>query len=138
MHIHASAAALGHRGVLITGPSGSGKSDLLIRLIDAGAVLIGDDQIIIQKQGNGLAICAPEILQGLVEIRGMGIVRMPSTKTVPLHLVISLHSTPVPRLPEQGLATYLGVTVPSITLDPFSASAVARVRAAVTYERVDA
>lgn len=138
MQIHASAAAMGNRGVLITGPSGSGKSDLLIRLIDAGATLIGDDQIIIDKQRRGLTVRAPEALQGLVEIRGMGIVRMPSTSSVPLHLVISLHATPVPRLPEQGLATYLGVTIPSIVLDPFSASAVARVRAALTYERVDA
>ena len=73
---HASTVAVDGRAVLITGPSGSGKSDLALRLLDRGFTLVSDDQTIVRREGNKLIASAPPNIAGKLEIRGVGIVEM--------------------------------------------------------------
>src|SRR5579872_4632333 len=88
--LHASAVALEGRAVLISGPSGSGKSDLSLRLLDRGFTLVSDDQTIIKKDGNRLVASAPQNIAGKLEIRGIGIVEVERTDNVPVALIVEL------------------------------------------------
>ena len=72
--VHASTVAVDGRAVLITGPSGSGKSDLALRLLDRGFILVSDDQTIVKKDGDRLLASAPPNIAGKLEVRGIGIV----------------------------------------------------------------
>ena len=114
--IHASCAALGEDAVILTGAPGSGKSDLLLRLIDAGFDLVADDRTILE---NGLA-SAPDSIAGLMEIRGVGIVRFPHRATpVQVRLHVALTATPdSTRLPEErrhpeSAVSYTHLTLPT-------------------------
>jgi HPr kinase/phosphorylase len=130
--LHATCVALGDRGVLITGPSGSGKSDLALRLIDGGAKLVADDLTTLRAQGDSLIALAPPRLAGKIEVRGIGIMTVPSVHEVRLALEVALApSAAIERLPEPETSDYLGVTLPRVQLDPFTASAAAKVRLAV-------
>ncbi|CAI9121456.1 HPr kinase/phosphorylase [Brytella acorum] len=122
--IHASCAALGEEAVILTGAPGSGKSDLLLRLIDAGFDLVADDRIILE---NGLA-SVPDSIAGLMEIRGVGIVRLPHRASpVRVRLHVALSSSPdSTRLPTEQRHPESGVV--SINLDPRHAGAVAIIR----------
>lgn len=101
--LHASAVAFDGKGVLIRGPAGSGKSCLCASLIDAqGAQLVADDRVHLDKTGDGVHLRAHENLAGLLEIRGVGLLRLPYLASAPLALVVDLAATPqaVPRLPQ--------------------------------------
>ena len=74
------------RAVLISGPSGSGKSDLALRLIDRGFTLVSDDQTIVRRDGDRLFASAPPTIKGKLEIRGVGIVEMETVKRRPVAL----------------------------------------------------
>ncbi len=113
--IHASCAARDDAGVLLLGPSGCGKSDLLLRLIDRGFVLVADDRVELEQ---GLAAPAPG-LEGLVEMRGLGILRLAHRAPVRLALACELGGCP-PRLPEP---VWHALGVPMLRLDPHPASA---------------
>jgi len=63
--------------VLLRGPSGSGKSDLALRLIDDGARLIADDQTHLAKKGHALIATPPPAIAGMIEVRGIGVVKLP-------------------------------------------------------------
>jgi HPr kinase/phosphorylase len=120
MQMHASCAARLGAGVLLLGPSGAGKSDLLLRLLDRGFELVADDQVVIE---DGEA-WAPETLAGLVEARGLGIVRLPYLKRAKLALVVELKhslSDHSDRLPMP--ARYGDLDLPMVALDPWPASA---------------
>jgi serine kinase of HPr protein (carbohydrate metabolism regulator) len=133
MTLHATCVALGDRGVLITGPSGSGKSDLALRLIDEGAKLVADDLTTLRAEAAGLLALAPPRLAGKIEVRGIGIVPVASASEARLVLEVALApSTEIERLPEPETVEYLGMTLPRVTLDPFTASAAAKVRVALT------
>jgi HPr kinase/phosphorylase len=119
--IHASCVALDGKGVLIRGASGAGKSELAHILIlraplyGREAVLVADDRVLIERRGEELFASAPDNLKGLLEIRGLGIARMPNLQGVRLVAVIDLVPPgDVPRLPEPVLlATEVaGVTLP--------------------------
>ncbi|MDP6952616.1 MAG: HPr kinase/phosphatase C-terminal domain-containing protein [Alphaproteobacteria bacterium] len=129
--IHASCVAVGDAGVLIEGAPGSGKSDLALRLIDAGAVLVADDQVQLARRGEALLASAPAPLQGLIEIRGIGIVRLAHDADVPIRLAVTLCDGAVERLPEPTARTLQGIAVPAISLVAFEASAAPRVRLAL-------
>lgn len=120
--IHATAVAIGGRAVLLTGASGAGKSDLALRLIDRGAVLVADDQVELNARGGRLLASSPTTIAGQIEVRGVGIVAMPFDADVPVALVIDLDSRPE-RLPEPGARTLAGIAVPLAALDPYAASA---------------
>ncbi|MBB2177343.1 HPr kinase/phosphorylase [Gluconacetobacter johannae] len=127
MQLHASCAARDGDGVLLTGPSGAGKSDLLLRLVDAGYDLVADDRV---DMVDGWA-SAPARLAGLIEVRGMGIARMPFLARARAVLVVRLVGPGQwpDRLPAPGRDAATGL--PEIRIDPALPSAVARVNLAL-------
>ncbi|QMW23426.1 HPr kinase/phosphorylase [Sandaracinobacteroides saxicola] len=129
MNIHATAVRVGEAGVLLLGPSGSGKSDLALRLIDRGAMLVADDRVVLRREGEALWADAPAVLAGRLEVRGVGILAFPAVAaTVRLALILD---ESMPRLPERRHLSWLGIDVPALILPPFGASAVLRAEAAV-------
>ncbi len=125
-------------GVLLRGASGSGKSDLALRLIDRGARLVADDQVELTERDGELFADAPETIRGLFEVRGVGLVEVPCVRGVRLALVVDLvASDEVPRLPESATVEYGGRAIPALRLSPFESSAGAKVRLAVRAFRRD-
>jgi HPr kinase/phosphorylase len=122
--VHGSCVARDGAGVLIVGPSGAGKSDLTLRLLSRGFALVADDQVDIS---DGLAR-APEALAGLLEVRGIGILKMPHLPAVTLNLVICLTDQPE-RLPRPEQHAALGL--PVVRLNAAGASAPDRVALAL-------
>ena len=131
--LHATTVAIGAVGIAIEGPSGSGKSDLALRLIDGGARLVADDQTLVERRGDALFARAPETIAGLLEVRGLGIVRLPHLAEVTLRLIVGVTDpTSVERLPMPESRALLGLSLPLLRLDPFTISAAAKVRLAVS------
>ena len=125
--VHASTVAIGGRAVLITGPSGSGKSDLALRLIDRGFKLVSDDQTLIRRVDGSLVASAPPTIAGKLEIRGIGIIEMETEADVPIALVVEL-ANDFARLPDDGRERQmLGLSLPLVTIDAMTASAAAKV-----------
>ena len=124
MHWHASCAARqnqpGGDALLLLGPPGAGKSDLLLRLIDKGFTLVADDQVLIE---DGMA-SPPPALAGLLEVRGLGLFRLPFIAPARLRLVILLSGTMAERLPTPRQHPELNL--PEITLDATHPAAAAR------------
>lgn len=130
-NLHASCVALDGRAVLIGGPSGSGKSDLALRLLDRGFKLVSDDRTIVRKDGARLIASAPETIKGKLEIRGIGIVDMETLQNVPLALVVELTSN-ILRMPDDSRERLiLGNGVPLISVDAMTASAPSKVAVAL-------
>jgi len=129
--IHASTVATDGRAVLISGPSGSGKSDLTLRLLDRGFTLVSDDQTIVRRDGDRLISSAPPTIKGKLEIRGIGIVDMDTVADVPVALYVELTSEIV-RLPDDRRERpVLGVNLPLISVDAQTASAASKVALAL-------
>ena len=129
--LHASCVAIDGRAVLITGASGSGKSDLSLRLLDRGFALVSDDQTIVKKVGTRLTAAAPSTIRGKLEIRGVGIVEMSYIDDQPVALVVELTSD-IQRLPDDSRERLiLGVAVPLISVDAKTASAASKVALAL-------
>jgi serine kinase of HPr protein (carbohydrate metabolism regulator) len=129
--LHASTVAIDGRAVLITGPSGSGKSDLALRLLDRGFALVSDDQTIIKKSGTRLTASAPPTIRGKLEIRGVGIVTMDQVDEQPVALVVELTSD-IQRLPDDSRERPLmGIPIPLISVDAMTASAASKVALAL-------
>jgi serine kinase of HPr protein (carbohydrate metabolism regulator) len=132
--LHASTVALDGRAVLISGPSGSGKSDLALRLIDRGFTLVSDDRTIVGRDGDGLIASAPPAIAGKLEIRGIGIVDMPHVDNVPVALLVELTSD-IQRLPDDNpTRSILGLAVPLVGIDAMAASAASK--AALALDRM--
>jgi len=130
--VHATCVALGPHGILIRGESGSGKSDLALRLMDDGAMLVADDHVVIEAEAGALVAQPHETLAGMIEVRGLGIVEVPFLPSVQLALTVTLVAgDAVPRMPEPDSITIAGVALPHLLLAPFEASAVAKLRTAV-------
>ena len=130
--VHASCVSVGGRGVLLCGPSGAGKSDLALRLIDAGGVLVSDDQVALRPAEGRVTASAPDALAGLLEVRGLGIVRMPRCDAVSLALVADLDpALAIERMPDPAARTLCGIPVPALTVAARHASAAALIRAAL-------
>lgn len=128
--LHVSAVAIDGRAVLMEGRSGSGKSDLSLRLIDRGAVLVSDDYTLLVRTDDRLIARAPAAIAGRIEVRGLGIVAMPHVDGVEVALIVRLDDGPS-RLPEPERRRIAGVEVPQIALDPFPASAPIKVELAL-------
>jgi HPr kinase/phosphorylase len=133
IRVHGTSVALAGTGVLLRGPSGAGKSDLALRLIEAGARLVADDQVELHPGPDGrLIMRPPEPLAGLLEVRGLGLLRFDHLAQAPLALVVDLvDEQAVERMPEALSVELAGSRVPLIRLSPWEASAAAKVRLAV-------
>lgn len=130
--VHGTTVALEGAGVLLRGPSGSGKSDLALRLIDAGARLVADDQTELTRVADGVIARSPASIAGRMEVRGLGILRVPTVPSAPLRLVIDLVAPDrVERLPEPQFCEYLQCSLPLLALAPLEPSAPAKIRLAL-------
>ncbi|CAN5183819.1 HPr kinase/phosphorylase [soil metagenome] len=120
--MHASAVLMGDRGVLIRGPSGSGKSCLLLALIAADAernTLVADDRVELTAANGRVIAAAPEAIAGMVELRGQGILHRPFVSPVIVDLVVDLvPSAEGTRMPEPAdqTAELAGVRLPRVAL----------------------
>jgi serine kinase of HPr protein (carbohydrate metabolism regulator) len=129
--LHASTVAVDGRAVLIAGPSGSGKSDLALRLLDRGFTLVSDDRTLVRREGERLVASAPPNIAGKLEIRGIGIVDMDVVDNMPVALFVELTSE-IQRLPDENRERpVLGVRIPLISIDAMSASAPSKVALAL-------
>ena len=133
-NLHATAVALDGRAVLISGPSGSGKSDLALRMLDRGFVLVSDDRTIVRKEGTRLIVSAPETIKGKLEVRGVGIVEMEHQNNLPVALVVEL-TRDIQRMPDENRERMiLGIAIPLVNIDAMTASAPSKV--AVALDRI--
>jgi serine kinase of HPr protein (carbohydrate metabolism regulator) len=120
--VHASCVAIAGRGVLLAGRSGSGKSDLALRLIDRGAVLVSDDYTELRGVGDSLIAQAPARIAGKIEVRGVGILDMASAKGVAVCLYADLDRVPG-RLPDAETIRLAGLDIPLVALAALEPSA---------------
>jgi serine kinase of HPr protein (carbohydrate metabolism regulator) len=125
--IHASAVLVGARAALIRGPAGSGKSRLALALIDAAKVglvhfarLVADDRVHVEPAHGRLIARPPQALAGLIELRGVGLLRLPFEARAVVGLVVDLSAAGAERLPEPGqmLAEVAGITLPRLAVAP--------------------
>jgi HPr kinase/phosphorylase len=132
MLVHATAVAIDRSAILLRGRPGAGKSDLALRLIDGGARLVADDQVELRQAENRVWVRAPAAIAGLIEIRGVGILRLRALGEAPLAMCVDLlPSDEIERLPESRFEDVLGVAVPLIAVAAFEASAAAKLRLAL-------
>lgn len=126
--LQASAVVVGGRAMLIEGPPGSGKSSLALALVDRGAGLIGDDAVTLTRVGELLVATPPPRIAGLLDVRGVGIVTLPTAPPAPVALILTLGGPAAERLPEKPLPTrsIAGVGVPVLAFDPGSIAAAPR------------
>lgn len=110
---HASAVAVDGKGVLIRGGSGSGKSTLALGMMAHGAVLISDDQTILETRDGAIWLCAPAPIRGMIEARGVGLLRAPVAEAA-LFLVVDLDVTEDQRLPPRRHVQITGQTYPLV------------------------
>ena len=125
-NIYAGCVSYKNAGILIFGPSGSGKSDLALRLImNKGCVLVSDDRTDLEEKDGGLQASCPDGIKGLLEIRGIGIKTMPFQASAAVKLAVFLENDnrKIERLPEREFYCFGHSAVEKITLCPFEASA---------------
>jgi len=106
--IHGSCVAVGGQGLLILGPSGSGKSSLALRMMASGATLVADDQVQMRREGEDVIASPPPRLAGMIEARGVGLLHAAHVSGVKLRLVTDLSRPETDRLPPQRHIPVLG------------------------------
>jgi serine kinase of HPr protein (carbohydrate metabolism regulator) len=133
VQIHASCVVLSGAGVLLRGRPGAGKSDLALRLVDGGGALVADDLCEIRRAGGRLLADLPAAVdpafRGRIALRGFGFLTLPYAGPTPLALVAYLEPGAPAEAGQSGHeVVYLGIALPLIVLDPFQASAAAKLR----------
>ena len=133
MTIYASCVAIGGCGVLLRGASGSGKSDLALRLIDRGAALVSDDYTLLRVRDGRLLATAPATIAGRIEVRGLGIIELPAAPESQVCLLADLDGA-VPRMPpEDDTETLLGADIPRISVSALEPSGPIKVELALKH-----
>ena len=120
-NLHATSVAIDGRVVLIEGASGTGKSDLALRLIDRGATLVSDDRTLVVRQGATLIARAPDTIRGQIEVRGLGILTLPQVDDLPIALIVTLGIEPE-RMPERRQRQLGGVGVMALAFEAYHVS----------------
>lgn len=115
---HATCVAWGDTAVLITGRSGAGKSALGLTLMGFGCVLVADDQVRLDLRGDQIIASCPQAIMGLIEARGVGLLRAQMAPPTGVALVIDLDSDEASRLPKRHMITALGRELPLIKRIP--------------------
>lgn len=110
VNLHASTVAMNGMGLLILGPSGSGKSALALQLLALGARLVADDRTILARRGAQVIAQCPPALSGLIEARHIGILHAVPLPEVTVRLVVDLGREETDRLPQRHQMTLLGTT----------------------------
>ena len=129
---HATCISIDGHGILLRGPSGSGKSDLALRAIADGARLVADDQVVLAAEGDAVIGSAPPTLRGMIEIRGLGVMRMEADVRARIALVADMTAAgAIDRMPEPRRCQVAGVDLPVFAIDPFQVSALAKLRFAL-------
>lgn len=130
--VHATSVAIEGRAALITGPSGSGKSGLALDLIALGATLISDDMTVVETDETEWPIARTTgRMSGVIEARGLGLIRVPSLAAAPVALIVDMSRTETERLPEPRFTDLLGsriVTVSRVDSPHFPASIMALIK----------
>jgi serine kinase of HPr protein (carbohydrate metabolism regulator) len=117
------------RGVLLEGPSGAGKSDLALRALDQGFRLVADDRVVVWTDAGRLFGRAPDTLSGLIEVRGVDVLRIEPVAYCEIVLVARLQ---VPeRIPDSATEAVLGLAIPLLSVAPFETSAPAKLSRAM-------
>jgi serine kinase of HPr protein (carbohydrate metabolism regulator) len=132
--VHGTCVVIGDAGILIRGGSGTGKSNLALRLIDDGARLVSDDQVRLRIRGGAVIASAPDTIKGMIKVNGIGLTRLDDERIageVPLALLVDLVGADgIDRLPRPQEEVLMGARLPRIALSPFEASAPAKLRLA--------
>ncbi|MBL4739473.1 MAG: HPr kinase/phosphatase C-terminal domain-containing protein [Sneathiella sp.] len=131
--VHASVVAINGQAVMLRGPSGSGKSDLSLRLIDEGAELVSDDYVELYPQKSHIIVKAPPPIQGLMEVRGLGLMKLPFRPNAPLSIVFDLVlQKNIDRLPARDTLFFAdGIGVPLLRIEGLAPSSPAKIRIAL-------
>ena len=129
-NIYATCINIKSKGVLLLGDSGSGKSDLALRLITLfSAKLISDDRTEISKKRTKIIASTPKTIKGLLEVRGVGIVKFKHQKETKVDLIIKLTDEKIERIPQKEEYDLEGIKIPMFYLNPFEVSAPSKVLA---------
>lgn len=129
--LHATSVAIGGRAVLLCGPSGVGKSDLALRLIDRGATLVSDDYTLLKWVDGRLEATAPQTITGMMEVRGIGLVDMPCIDYARVALMVDL-SDDIDRMPADPEERMIaGAAIPVVRIAPLEPSAPIKVELAL-------
>lgn len=130
--VHATCVEIDGHGVLLRGPSGSGKSDLALRLINEGGHLVADDYTILESREDHLLAAAPPNTAGIMEVRGVGLVKVGGVAVARVQLVVDLvPPEEVERMPEHNMVVLRDIAIPCFQVTPFEASATAKIRMAL-------
>lgn len=131
-NIYASCVDFNGYGILITGPSASGKSDLVLRLINEDAVLIADDQCELYTEKQDLIAQAPKKIKGLLEVRNLGIVKLKTKTKTKIKLIVKLtHNKNLARMPKDKTIMLCNLPIKQMLLNPFEISATAKIKLAL-------
>lgn len=125
------------QGILLLGASGSGKSDLAVRLLDRGANLVGDDYLEAEVRQGALWVRPAPTLAGLIEVRHIGICRVDHQPEACIDLIVRLDAEPA-RLPDAESENLLGLVLPRISLNAYEASAPLKLEFALNQKRMRA
>ncbi|MEQ6201896.1 HPr kinase/phosphatase C-terminal domain-containing protein [Sulfitobacter sp. HNIBRBA2951] len=112
--LHASCVAVAGKGVLITGPSGSGKSALALQLMAYGATLVADDRTAVHLRQGQIIAMPPATIQGMIEARFVGLLHVPNAQEAPVTLVVDMEQVETQRLPEPHSTTVLDIPLPCL------------------------
>ena len=126
--LHATSVAIEDNGVAIFGNSGSGKSDLALRLIDSGATLISDDITVFSKSEKNIHLFGVKNTKGLLEVRELGIITVPYIEGIRLKLVIKLTDKEIERIPKKNQTNLLGLKFPKLEINGKNPSSVVKVK----------